>query len=232
MTTDRFDWLNADAYLFDIDGTLLNTRDLVHWDALNRAMLEAYGVHTTIAGVIFHGKTDVGILRTALARVGVDDGAFEAKLPQALAAIRQHVSENRSQFVAEVCPAIPEVLAALQRKRKLVGIASGNLASVGWHKVEAAGLRKFFSFGCFSDRREMRADVFRDAVTEVRRQIGEQATVCFVGDTPEDVKAARSADAQVIAVCTGIYKSDQLALLAPDACVASCAELLALQPCP
>jgi hypothetical protein len=33
-----FRWMPADAYLFDIDGTLLNTHDQVHYEALNRAM--------------------------------------------------------------------------------------------------------------------------------------------------------------------------------------------------
>ena len=36
--------INADVCLIDIDGTLLLTRDLVHWNGLRRAMLETYGV--------------------------------------------------------------------------------------------------------------------------------------------------------------------------------------------
>lgn len=224
--SNGFRWLDADAYLFDIDGTLLNTRDRVHWNALNRAMLEVYGVDTTIAGVAYHGKTDLGILRAALARVGVGNGAFEAGLPQALAVVRQHVSENNGKLVAQVCPAIPDVLATLEGQGKLIGIASGNLESVGWHKVEAGGLRNFFSFGCFSDRSEMRADIFREAVSQVRRQIGGQARVCFVGDTPDDIQAAQRSGAQIIAVCTGIYKAEELTPWMPDACVTSCADLI------
>src|SRR3954453_19539785 len=74
----------ADAYVFDIDGTLLVTRDLVHWNALHQAMLEAYGVDTTIQGIPYHGMTDLSILRAALAREGIVDGAFESALPEAL----------------------------------------------------------------------------------------------------------------------------------------------------
>jgi hypothetical protein len=69
--SNGFGWIEADAFLFDIDGTLLVTRDLVHYNALNRAMREAYEVETTIDGVAYHGKTDVGILRAALARAGI-----------------------------------------------------------------------------------------------------------------------------------------------------------------
>src|SRR6266853_1034126 len=79
-----FRWMDADAYLFDIDGTLLVTRDLVHRNALHRAMRDVYGVDTTIDGIAYHGKTDLGILRAALERMGISSTAFEAKLPAAL----------------------------------------------------------------------------------------------------------------------------------------------------
>src|SRR5437660_1837235 len=79
-----FRWMEADAYLFDIDGTLLVTRDLVHRNALHRAMRDVYGVDTTIDGIAYHGKTDLGILRAALDRVGISGKVFEARLPTAL----------------------------------------------------------------------------------------------------------------------------------------------------
>src|SRR5579862_7383250 len=89
-----FRWMSADAYLFDIDGTLLITRDGVHRNALHQAMREAYRVDTTIDGIAYHGKTDLGILRAALDRVGVSGDSFEAKLPAALEIIRREVSAN------------------------------------------------------------------------------------------------------------------------------------------
>ena len=36
--------IKADAYFFDIDGTLTVSRDLVHWHAMHQAMLEVYGL--------------------------------------------------------------------------------------------------------------------------------------------------------------------------------------------
>lgn len=226
VNSSSFRWREADAYLFDIDGTLLNTRDLIHYNALNFAMRDVYGVETTIDGVAYHGKTDLGILRAALALSGVSDEVFESKLPQALSFVRQHVTRNAPGLVAQVCSAIPELLDQLRSRSKLIGVASGNLESVGWHKIEAAGLREFFSFGCFSDGNELRADIFKAAVQEARRRTGADASVCFIGDTPEDIKAARIAGALVIGVCTGIYKNEDLIHLNPDACVGSCDELV------
>ena len=218
--------VEADAYVFDIDGTLLVTRDLVHWNGLHQAMLEAYGVDTTIAGLSYHGKTDIGILRMALNRCGIAGPRFEEKLPVALAAICREVSDNCSGMRPEVCPGIRELLNYLRDHHKLLGIASGNLEIVGWHKIAAAGLRDFFLFGSFGDSCELRSAIYERAAKEVRTRLGNNARICFIGDTPEDIIAARHANASVIAVATGVYKFDELAALRPDACYHSCTELV------
>ena len=225
-TPAAFRWQDADAYLFDIDGTLLVTRDYVHWNALNHAMLEVYGVDTTIEGIAYHGKTDLGILRAALLRAGIADVAFEEKLAPALNVICREVSEHKGDIVAEICPGIHEVLSSLQKSGKLLAVASGNLESVGWQKIAAAGLRDFFSFGCYSDRFEMRSDIFRSAVHEVKERLGTQATTCFVGDTPEDIKAAKSSNAPIIAVSTGTFSMEELQAHSPDLCIDCCSGLL------
>jgi phosphoglycolate phosphatase len=223
---NKFDYLAADAYLFDIDGTLLNTKDLVHYRALNRAMRDVYGVELTIDGISYHGKTDLGILRAALERIGISGAEFENKLPTALALVRREVEQNAHDLQPNVCNAIPELLASLYQAGKLLGVASGNLEVVGWKKVQAAELGRFFSFGCFSDDCEMREAVFKKAVQQVRQRLGPEATICFVGDTPSDIQAARHVGAQVIAVATGVYKGEELLSHKPDTCVNSCSELL------
>jgi phosphoglycolate phosphatase len=219
-------WMGYDAYLFDIDGTLLKNRDRVHYDALNRSLREVYGTDTTIAGVLYHGMTDVGILRAALARVEIGGQEFERRLPAALACVREHVAEHAGALNPRVCDGIPQVLEMLHRSGKLVGVASGNLESVGWHKIEATGLRSYLRFGVFCDDHEQRVQVFAQGMAEVRSRLGDGATVCFVGDTPQDILAARQAGGRIISVCTGIYKREELELLGPDFCISSCAELL------
>jgi phosphoglycolate phosphatase-like HAD superfamily hydrolase len=218
--------IRADAYVFDIDGTLLVTSDLVHWNGLHRAMLEAYGIDTTIEGIPYHGMTDIGILRAALERCGRIGPIFEQKLPSALAIVCREVSAHSSEICAEVCPGVPELLLELQNSGKLLGIASGNLESVGWHKMTAAHICKFFTFGSFGDCREARTEIFNHAKYEVRQRLGNQARVCFIGDTPEDIRSACRVGAQIIAVATGTYGFEELSQLGADACCRCCAELL------
>jgi hypothetical protein len=57
---------------------------------------------------------------------------------------------------------------------------------------------------------------------------GTEATVCVVGDTPHDVRAARGAGGRVIAMGTGIFKVEDLACHGPDTTIGSCGELLSL----
>ena len=218
--------MRADAYFFDIDGTLLITRDGVHRNALHRAMLEVYGVDTTIDGIAYHGKTDLGILRAALSRCRVETADFEAGLTAALNVICRDVAENSGRIRPEVFPAIPEILSEIQEQDKLLGVASGNLESVGWTKITAAGLRSFFSMGSFADACESRTAVFDAAATAARKSLGSDARICFVGDTPEDIQAAKAVNGSVVAVCTGIFCKEELASLSPDICCSSCEELL------
>lgn len=215
----------AEAYVFDIDGTLLVTRDLVHWKAMRQAMLEAYGIDATIDGIPYHGMTDLSILRATLSRAGIHDGIFEAALPQALEVVCREVDKNRAELQPDVCSAIPQLLDHLRARGHFLGVASGNLETVGWHKIEAARLRNFFAFGFYSDQCETRAGIFQNAMNHVRHQLGPQARTCFIGDTPADIHAAREIGASIVAVATGTFSFDQLSACSPDVCVSSCVEL-------
>jgi phosphoglycolate phosphatase len=225
---DSFRWREADAYLFDIDGTLLLSPDRTHRYALHRAILEVYGVETTIDGIPYHGKTDPGILRAALERMNVPAEVIDAKMATAFEVVRRDATEKADRFRPNVLPGIRDVLALLKDAGKLLGICSGNLEAVAWLKLKAAGLADYFEFGCFADECELRVDVFRKGTQEVARRLGPSAKVCFIGDTPEDVRAAQGVGGRIIAVGTGIFKVDELAAHGPDAAVVTCAELLSL----
>lgn len=216
----------ADAYLFDIDGTLLNSRDGVHYNAFHAAVREVYGIDSKIDGVPVHGNTDLGILRAVARRAGVSDSEFEGKLPTAIECMCAAASRNSGGMAPELCPSIPELLASLHQGGKLLGVVSGNLELIGWLKLEAAGIRQFFAFGSFSNQRELRRDIFRQGIEETRQRLGEGARVCFLGDTPADIEAAREVGSPIVAVATGIFSTADLLVHEPDACVGCCSELM------
>ena len=223
-----FRWDSADAYLFDIDGTLLNSRDAVHYFAFQHAMRQVLGIEASIEGVPVHGNTDIGILRAVLQRAEMNDAAINEHLPQIVAQMTAEVRRNREQLNPELCPSILEVIGHFQARGKLLGVASGNLETVGWLKLEKAGIRPMFAFGSFSFPRESRTDIFRHGVELARRQLGDQATVSVVGDTPSDIEAARALDLPVIALATGTFSFSDLMASGPDGCFACGADLLQL----
>ena len=226
--SEGFRWREADAYLFDIDGTLMLSPDRTHRYALHRALLDVYGVETTIDGIPYHGKTDPGILRAALKRLNIPTDLIDQKMPAALNVVRRDASEKANRFRPNVLPGIRDLVNLLKDSGKLLGICSGNLEAVAWLKLKAAGLADYFEFGCFADKCELRVDVFRNGMQEVAKRLGPAAKVCFIGDTPEDVRAAQGAGGRIIAVGTGIFKVEELAAHGPDAAVVTCAELLTL----
>ncbi len=226
MSDGHFNLFQFDAYLFDIDGTLANTRGGVHYNSFHTALREVFGCDGRIDNVPVHGNTDPGILRAALQQYGKLPADFEARLPRAWAIMNAEVAQKADQMEVELCPGIPELLAELRRQGKVIGVVTGNLEEVGWLKLERGGIRQFFDFGSFSDTREKREDIFRHGVELARALRGPAATVCFLGDTPSDVRAAERLGMPVIAVATGIYSREDLAKESPTICVTTCSELL------
>lgn len=221
-----FCWNAGDAYLFDIDGTLLNSRDAVHYFACHHALQQVFGCDAKIDGIPVHGNTDIGILRAVLRREGFADAAIHTGLPEMIAHIRAEVQRNSEQMRPEVCPAVSELLSRLQGDGKLLGIATGNLETVGWLKLEKAGLKRMFSFGSFCFPLEHRADILMQGVNIARERLGSYASVYVVGDTPADVQAAQRIGTPVITVATGIYGFEDLLACHPDACFACGTDML------
>lgn len=220
-------WDEFDAYLIDIDGTLMNCTDAVHYFAFNDALTAVAGRPLTIDGVVAHGNVDVGILRDAFAHAGIPEEAWRPRLPEILDRMRRFVSERRKEFCISVLPSAREALDHLRARGAILGTATGNLEVIGQAKLGIAGLLDFFHFGGWSDDCETRAEVFRHAASSARKLAGKQhISICVIGDTPADVKAARANDLRVIAVATGIYSFETLAAESPDLLANSLTELI------
>jgi phosphoglycolate phosphatase len=218
-----FVWDAQDAYLFDIDGTLLRSRDRTHFHAFASSVREATGFEISLDGVVLHGGTDTAILAEAFALAGIERSAWEPHNDAVLDAMRRTIAERRGEMDLWTMPAVTETLKHLAGRDALLGIATGNLEAIGWTKVELVGLREWFRFGGFSDRFEVRAEMVAEAAKMARELLPEKpdATICVVGDTPRDIEAARANALPVIAVATGNYSYEQLAAMEPDACVES-----------
>jgi phosphoglycolate phosphatase len=227
-----FAWDRQDAYLFDIDGTLVRSRDRIHIDSFASSVRRVMGFEVTLAGILLAGSTDTAILREACRQAGIPAEELETRSEAILEAMRATVAERRHEMVVERMPGVEQALRHLARRGALLGVATGNLEVIGWIKIEQAGLREWFRFGGFSDRFPVRSELIGRAAAKARELAAPggrpEAKVCVVGDTPRDIEAARANSLAVIAVATGRYSFDQLIEHRPDACATSLADLLAL----
>jgi phosphoglycolate phosphatase len=223
-----FTWDAQNAYLFDIDGTLLRSRDRVHFNSFASSVQRVTGFEITLAGILLHGNTDTAILREACQQAGIPAEVMEQSTEAVLEAMRNAVAEQRHQMDLIRMPGVEKVLHHLAAKGALLGVATGNLEAIGWIKIEEAGLREWFRFGGFSDQFSVRSELIGQAASKAREMAGKGASICVVGDTPRDIEAARANFLSVIAVVTGNYTFEELHALQPEVCASSLADLLAL----
>jgi phosphoglycolate phosphatase len=220
-------WDAYDAYLFDIDGTLLNCRDAVHYHAFLATLKMLSGRALDLAEVTTHGNTDIGILRDALARAGVAEGAWRPRIHDACNTMCAYAEQHREDLSPAAMPGTHRLLQHLRRRGALLAVATGNLERIGRLKLGRCGLLRYFQIGAFSDGFESREEVFRHALNAVHARSGSAAAVCAVGDTPSDIRAARACGIDVIAVATGAHLREQLVAEGPNLCLSSLLQLFA-----
>jgi phosphoglycolate phosphatase-like HAD superfamily hydrolase len=97
-------------------------------------------------------------------------------------------------------------------------LVTGNLARIGWKKMDRAGLRRYFRFGAFADMARDRAGLARLAIRHAREQgwIRRGTPVFLIGDAPADILAARANGIRSIAVATGLVSRADLQRHSPD----------------
>ncbi len=229
--SESFRWDEQGAYLFDVDGTLLRSRDRVHVDSFLSSVRTAMGREIVLDGVTLSGNTDPGILRDAFRLARLDEAHWQPHLENVLETMRRDVAARRSEMKLVKMPGVDEMLAYLQGKGAALGVATGNLESIGWLKIEVLGLRHWFKFGGFSDSYDLRSDMIAHAMREAHRHAGPEATVCVVGDTPFDISAARANGLPSIAVATGNFTFEQLMEHDPEVCATSLEALLQTVEC-
>ena len=226
-TENGFAWDQQDAYLFDIDGTLLRSRDRVHIESLGISVRAVTGIEVSMEGISLAGNTDTAILREACERAGIPAEVLEREVKAILTGMCHSVAGRQHELEPILMPGVEETLQHLADRGATLGVASGNLEMIGWMKIERAGIREWFRFGGFSDHFLLRSELIRSAAEKARELAGAGGSVCVVGDTPRDIEAAHANGLPVIAVATGHFSFEQLMEHKPEVCTTTLEDLLA-----
>ncbi len=204
--------------LFDIDGTLVRRAGSHHRDALVEGIRRVTGLETTTSGIPVQGMLDPDIVTLMLTRAGASRLSARRALPEIQRVAERYYLRACPEIHDKCCPAVTEVLDRLARRNILLGLVTGNLTRIGWHKLHRAGLHHHFRFGAFGEMAATRAALARIAIREARAQgwIGRDTPISLIGDSPNDVIAARLNGIRSIAVRTGITPPAELEAERPD----------------
>jgi phosphoglycolate phosphatase-like HAD superfamily hydrolase len=155
---------------------------------------------------------DVDILTLMLRKAGISRGRIPALLPDVRRAAEFSYRKQCGDLRDRVIPGVTGLLAELKRRRVQAGLVTGNLRRIGWRKVERAGLRESFVLGAFSGEGKTRAALAIKAMGDARRKgyAGKNTKVVLIGDTPNDIEAARIAGIPCVATATGVYPAGEL----------------------
>lgn len=207
--------------LFDIDGTLLRRAGQHHRKALVDAVKRVTGQVTTTEGVPVQGMLDRDILRVMLMNAGASAALIRREMPAIVSVAQKLYIRSCPDLRSKVCPGARMLLYKLSRRNIPTGLVTGNLTSIGWKKMERAGLKQYLRFGAFAERARDRAGLVRIAIRHARDQgwIDRKSPVVLVGDHPNDIGAARANGIRSVAVATGVVSADELVKHSPDVLV-------------
>lgn len=206
-------------FLFDIDGTILNTHGAGR-RSVERALSRVFDRPISTRGVIFSGKTDPQILHEVLAMHGIDPAAVNGAFEAGLAAYAEVMHEELQPERITLLPGVADLIARLADTPNVqLGLLTGNLEAMAYLKLKAVGLDAFFPFGAFGSDHADRYQLPPIAVHRAFHHTGRQFTgkeIVIIGDTEHDVLCGRALDVYAVAVCTGHYSRETLAMLNPD----------------
>jgi phosphoglycolate phosphatase len=199
---------------FDLDGTLLDSKDGIH------AALVATAADLRLAPPdVERTRTSVGdgvenLLRRAF------DGSVD--LPR-LHGVYDHHYQRTSVQHLRLYPGIAELLCTLDPARSAV--VSNKPARHCRRILEALGIEGSFAHITGGDSFAEKKPSALPLLSLLHSMGGSAADSVLVGDGPQDIRAAKNAGMKSIAVLWGFCSAERLAPLNPDLLLADTAEL-------
>lgn len=194
--------------LWDIDGTLLSCRTGV--DALQRALLNRYGVIDDLTKVEMAGRTDTAIAEE-VARRHPGHSVDGAELLEAYLVELEEMLPSRG---GTVFPGVREILDWSHEHPEVHNaLLTGNIERGAHLKLQRFDLDRFFEFGAFGsdspNRNDLGPVVLERARARLKKDFSLERT-WVIGDTPRDIECGRALGCRVLAVATGNYPVETL----------------------
>ena len=199
-------------YLFDIDGTLVDTGG-AGMAALKEATLEVFGHEGPPLDLA--GSTDLGIVANIHAHFEIEPTRERIEAYFKVYHGRLDWNLSHGGFPGRVLDGVHELLAGLSdHPDATVGLLTGNTAGGAAAKMRHFGLAGHFPFGAYgcdhADRNRLGPIALERAALHAGRNFT-AAETWVIGDTPKDIACAHAIGARCLAVATGQFSATQLA---------------------
>ena len=209
--------------LFDLDGTLADTLDLTL-----RCFRYAMNAH-------LKKQPPINAFMASMGRpLPLQMSDYARSEAERLAMLDTFVSYQDKVHDAMVEPFSGAVstLRALRKQGSRVGIVTSKGHRIGRRTIEVCGLDKEIEFVVFGNEVEQ-PKPHPEAVFKALEALGlsdESSSVLFVGDSPHDIRAGRSAGTKTAAVTWGGLDRKTLVAENPDFFIDTLGEILKLDP--
>jgi pyrophosphatase PpaX len=215
---DRFDRLaSVEAVLFDLDGTLIDTLELI-CASLRYATEQVLGESPTDDELM----RNVGIPLIAQLREFDADRAEEM-----VEAYRQHNRSVHDEMIKEY-PGVEAALASLAASGYRLGVVTSKIHNMAQRGLECFGIDGYFELIVGFDDVEIHKPDPHPLIVAADR-LGVAIERCaYVGDSPHDMAAAIAAGCVSVAAVWGVASQERVEEPGPDFVVESMAEVAAL----
>jgi phosphoglycolate phosphatase len=208
--------------LFDIDGTLTRTEN--GYLPFNEAIFQTFGVAGDIRTVVPDGNTDPLIVQEIFAKAAVDieidDNDWKRFTANLQSCYQCHVRQGSTTVRA--LPGAAELLRALANGTGFaMSVVTGNFEVTAQVKLATAGLFSYLSRGAYGSDSAHRPDlpmIAKRRWEELNCRAIEPEQCVIIGDTLNDLTAARHNGMKCVLVGTGRYPVEELVYWSPDAC--------------
>ena len=214
------------AVLFDLDGTLIDTTDLIL--ASCRHTFDRHlkaGCPPRAALIATFGRSlPESLLELAVAEGAPDAPAFAVEM---LATYRAHNDEHHDALIRPF-PGVPAMLRSLRRSGLRLGVVTSKREGSARRGLARFALERYFDIGVFHDDTVRHKPHPAPLVEAARRLDLPAREVLYVGDSVHDVAAGAAAGMRTIAAAWGPFARADLEAARPDRIADTPAEVVAV----
>ena len=208
-----------DTYLFDLDGTLLDSIGLIF-----RCYRHAAGTHM---GELPPDKVWLDGLGTPLRQQFSAVTSDLDLIEEMVVTYREYHHLHHDTSVA-LYPGVERVLDALSERGVTLGVVTSKLRAGAERGLKLTGLIEHFTLVVSADDVKRPKPDPEPVEAALERAGSERANTVFIGDSPHDIAAGRAAGVATAAVLWGPFSAEELSASSPTFLLEKPEEILSL----